>query len=136
MAIKLTFKEYDAALREGRLLGLKCIKCQEILCPPRGACPHCGALDLERVELSGRGKIASFTTLFVAAEGRDKELPYALALVALDEGPYLIGRINTNCPDKLDMGVIGKAVTTDHGVFSGDKYSAGDAAYPLFKLVE
>ncbi len=136
MAIKLTFKEYDAALREGRLAGLKCVKCREIMCPPRGACTHCGSTDLERVELSGRGKISSFTTLFVAAEGRDNELPYALALVALDEGPHLIGRIDTNCPDKLDMSVIGKAVATGHGVFSGDKYSAGDAAYPLFKIVD
>ena len=136
MAIKLTFKEYDAALREGRLMGLRCNKCQELLCPPRGACSHCGSTDLERVELSGKGRIASFTTLFVAAEGRDSELPYALALVALDEGPHLIGRVDTNCPDKLDMSVLGKAVTTGHGVFSGDKYSAGDAAYPLFKIVE
>jgi hypothetical protein len=136
MTIKLSFKEYDAALRQGRLLGLKCPRCAEVTCPPRGACAGCGATDLETVELSGCGKIASFSTLFVAAEGRDNELPYALALVALDEGPYLIGRIDTNCADKLDMSVIGKAVTTGHGVFSGDKYSAGDAAYPLFKIVE
>jgi hypothetical protein len=136
MAIKLTFKEYDSSLRENRLLGLKCIRCGDIMCPPRGACPRCGLTDLEVVELSGRGKVVSFTTLFVAAEGRDKELPYALALVALDEGPHLIGRIDTNCPDKLDMSVIGKEVTTGHGVFGGDKYSAGDAAYPLFKLVD
>ena len=135
MAIKLSFKEYDAALREGRLLGLKC-GCGDILCPPRGVCARCGNGDLEVVELSGKGKIASFTTLFVVAEGRDKELPYALAMVALDEGPYLIGRIDTNCPDKLDMSAIGKPVTTGHGVFSGDKYSAGDAAYPLFKIVD
>ncbi len=135
MAIKLSFKEYDTALREGRLMGLKC-SCGTVTCPPRGACPDCGSPEIEVVQLSGQGKIASFTTLFVAAEGREKELPYALALVALDEGPYLIGRIDTNCPDKLDMSVIGKAVTTGHGVFGGDKYSAGDAAYPLFKIVE
>jgi uncharacterized protein len=135
MAIKLTFKEYCAALREGRLLGLKC-GCGDFLCPPRGVCPRCGNADLEVVQLSGRGKIASYTTLFVAAEGREKELPYALALVALDEGPYLIGRIDTNCPDKLDMSVIGKVVTIGHGVFGGDKYSAGEAAYPLFKITE
>ncbi|MEN8614952.1 Zn-ribbon domain-containing OB-fold protein [Dehalogenimonas sp. THU2] len=136
MTIKLSFKEYDAALRENRLMGLKCGRCQETLCPPRGACAHCGSTDLEPVELSGRGKIASFTTLFVAAEGRDQELPYALALVALEEGPHLIGRIDTACPDKLDMSVIGKNVTTAHAVFGGDKYSAGDAAYPLFKLAD
>jgi hypothetical protein len=135
MAIKLFFKDYDEALREGRLLGLKC-GCGDILCPPRGVCARCGNQDLEVVELSGKGKIASYTTLFVAAEGRDQELPYAMALVALEEGPYVIGRIDTNCPDKLDMSVIGKAVITGHGVFGGDKYSAGDAAYPLFKIVD
>ena len=135
MTIKLTFKEYDTALREGRLLGLKC-DCGDVLCPPRGVCQRCSNSDLEVVQLSGRGKIASFTTLFVAAEGRDKELPYAMALVALEEGPYLIGRIDTNCSNKLDMSVIGKSVTTGHGVFGGDKYSAGEAAYPSFKIVD
>ena len=135
MAIKLSFKEYDTALREGRLLGLKC-GCRDFLCPPRAVCPRCGSSDLEVVQLSGKGKIASFTTLFVAAEGRDKELPYAMALVALEEGPYLIGRIETDCANKLDMGVIGKAVTTGHGVFGGDKYSAGETAYPLFKIID
>ncbi len=135
MAIKLTFKEYDTALREGRLLGLKC-GCGDVLCPPRAICPRCGNADLAVAQLSGKGKIASFTTLFVAAEGRDKELPYAMALVALEEGPYLIGRIDTSCPDKLDMSIIGKSVTTGHGVFGGDKYSAGEATYPLFKIVD
>ena len=135
MVIKLSFKEYDVALRQGRLLGLKC-RCGDVLCPPRGVCQRCGNSELEVVQLSGKGKIASFTTLFVAAEGRDRELPYALALVVLEEGPYLIGRIDTNCADKLDMSIIGKAVTTGHGVFGGDKYSAGEAAYPLFKIVD
>ena len=135
MTIKLSFKEYDAALREGRLLGLKC-GCGDVLCPPRAVCPRCGNMDLEVIQLSGRGKIASYTTLFVAAEGRDKELPYAMALVALEEGPYLVGRIDTNCADKLDMSVIGKAVITGHGVFGGDKYSAGEAAFPLFKITD
>ena len=134
MVIKLSFKEYDAALRGGRLLGLKC-GCGDVLCPPRGVCQRCGNSELEVVQLSGKGKIASFTTLFVAAEGRDRELPYALALVALEEGPYLVGRIDTSCADKLDMSTIGKAVTTGHGVFGGDKYSAGEAAYPLFKII-
>ena len=135
MAIKLSFKEYDTALREGRLMGLRC-GCGDVLCPPRAVCPRCSNTGLEVIQLSGRGKIASYTTLFVAAEGRDTELPYALALVALEEGPYLIGRIDTNCPDKLDMSVIGKSVTIGHGVFGGDKYSAGEAAYPTFKIVD
>jgi uncharacterized OB-fold protein len=135
MGIKLSFKEYGAALREGRLLGLKCA-CGDVLCPPRAICPRCGNSNLEVVQLSGKGKVASFTTLFVAAEGRENELPYALALVALEEGPFLIGRIDTDCADKLDFSVIGKMVTTGHGVFGGDKYSAGEATYPLFKITD
>jgi len=117
-------------------MGLKCARCGATTCPPRGVCAACGSTELTPIELSGKGKIASYTTLFVAAEGRDQELPYALAMVELEEGPYLVGRIDTSCPDKLDMGVIGRAVTTGHGVFKGDKYSAGDAVYPLFRIAE
>ena len=43
--------------------------------------------------LSGAGTIASFTVIRVAPQGRGGEVPYAVAVVRLEEGVSLLGRI-------------------------------------------
>jgi len=133
MEAKLTFQQYSEALKENRLLGLKCA-CGVVTAPPRMACRKCASSEVEVMELSGRGKIKTFTTNFVAAEGREGELPYTIVIVELDEGPWLLGNLDGLEPDKVTMDIIGKRVTMKHRVFAGDKYSAGEAARPLFSL--
>ena len=83
--LALTFNQYDEALRQNRLLGLKCAKCAAVTAPPRAACSACGWNELETVELSGAGHIVSFTDIFVAPEGREHDTPYTVVLVKLDE---------------------------------------------------
>ena len=39
-------------------------------------------------------------------------------------------------PEKATMEIIGKRVKMGHEVFPGDKYSAGDAARPLFSIID
>jgi Predicted nucleic-acid-binding protein containing a Zn-ribbon len=45
------------------------------------------------VPLAGKGAITSFTVIRVAPRGRGDEAPYAVAVVQLDEGVSLLGRI-------------------------------------------
>lgn len=134
MDYKLTFNEYNQALKEDRLLGLKCLQCGAITVPPKMVCRKCGSPELDIVELSGQGKIKTFTTVFVAAEGREAEAPYTIVLVELDDGPWIMGNLAGVDPNKATMELIGKSVKMSHKVFPGDKYSAGDAARPLFSL--
>ena len=132
MEHKLAFKEYNEALRQNKLLGLKCQDCGAITVPPKMACRKCTSPDMDIVELSGKGKIKTFTTVNVAPEGRESELPYIIVLVELDEGPWLMGNLIDNDPANANMELIGKRVKMGHKVFTGDKYSAGEAASPLF----
>ena len=132
MEYKLAFKEYNEALRQNKLLGLKCQDCGAITVPPKIACRKCTSTDMDIVELSGKGKIKTFTTVNVAPEGRESELPYIIVLVELDEGPWLMGNLIDNDPANANMELIGKRVKMGHKVFMGDKYSAGEAASPLF----
>ncbi len=136
MEYKLPFKEYNKALRKNKLLGLKCNHCGNITCPPKMACQDCKGLDLEIVELSGKGQLLSFSTHYIAPLGRDNEIPYTVALVELDEGPWLLGNLIDINPRKMDMSLIGKKVTTAGRVFPGDTYSDGPIARPVFSLVE
>jgi uncharacterized OB-fold protein len=98
-------------------------------------CRQCTSQDLETVELKGSGKICTFTTVYVAAEGRESEVPYIIVMVELDEGPWLMGNLEGVDPKAVSMELIGKKVKTGHKVFPGDKYSAGEGESPLFRLV-
>ena len=134
MKHKLSFKDYNEALKENRLMGLKCKQCGVITVPPKIACGGCASTEMDVVEFSGRGEICTFTTVFVAPEGRESEVPYIIVMVELDESPWVMGNLIGIEPDKASMALIGKRVKMEHAVFPGDKYSAGDGARPLFSL--
>ena len=136
MEYKLTYKEYHGALKQQKLMGLKCKSCGTITVPPKLVCRSCAGPHLEIVELKGAGNIQTFTTCNVASEGREDEVPYTILLVELDEGPWLMGRLIGVDPEKVTMEtLIGRRVEmTDTAVFAGDKYSAGEGASPTFVL--
>ncbi len=135
MEYKLTFKKYSEALKNNKLLGLKCQSCNAITVPPKMVCRQCAGSDLEITEVKSSGKIRTFTTVNVAAEGREPECPYIIAMVELDEGPWIMGNLDGISPEKADMSLIGKRVKMGSKVFPGDKYSAGEGTRPVFSLV-
>jgi len=137
MEYKLTFEAYNKSLKKNKLLGLACKDCKAITAPPKMVCSECSGTNLDVVELSGRGTIKTFTINFVAAKGRECEAPYAIVLVELAEGPWIMGNLMVIDPDKVTMDIIGKKVVMGKlgpKVFPGDTYSAGDGARPLFNL--
>lgn len=134
MEYKLPFKEYNRALRKSKLLGLKCNDCGTITCPPKISCHECTGLNLDIVELSGKGKIVTYTRCFVAPQGRENELPYTIVMVELDEGPWIMGNLIDMEADKISMDIIGKRVKLGSRVYPGDVYSAGSSTRPLFSL--
>ena len=134
MEYKLTFKEYNEALKQDKLLGLKCKECGWITVPPKMVCGKCANSELDIVPLKGNGKIQTFTTVNVASEGRSNEVPYIIVLVELDEGPWIMGNLIDIDPNQATMELIGRRVKMGHKVFPGDKYSAGEGARPLFSF--
>ena len=135
MEQKLYFKDYNEALKQNKLLGLKCRACGAITIPPKMACRQCASPDMEIVEVKSNGKIRTFTTVFVGAEGRESEVPYIIVMVELEEGPWIMGNLEGIDPKQASMEIIGKKVKMGNKVFRGDKYSAGEGARPLFSLV-
>ena len=135
MEQKLYFKEYNEALKQNKLLGLKCRACGAITIPPKMACRQCASPDMETVEVKSSGKIRTFTTVFVGAEGRESEVPYIVVIVELEEGPWLMGNLEGIDAKTASMELIGKKVKMGNKVFPGDKYSAGESVRPLFSLV-
>jgi uncharacterized OB-fold protein len=75
----------------------------------------------------------TFTTVNVAAENRENEVPYTIAMVELEEGPWIMGNLVDMDPRKVTMDVIGKNVKIGNRVFPGDHYSEENGmARPAF----
>jgi len=89
----LTLKHFFEEARAGRLTGIRCGKCGELAIPPKEFCPSCQEHDWTPVPLAGNGAVTSFTVIRIPPRGRAAEAPYAVAVVRLDEGVSLLGRI-------------------------------------------
>jgi uncharacterized OB-fold protein len=85
---------YFRAAAEGRLVVQRCDSCEALRWPPLAGCPECRSRDTTWVDVAPVGTIWSFVVYHRAFSAALKdEIPYAVAMVQLDEGPYLVGRM-------------------------------------------
>jgi hypothetical protein len=101
----VTLKRFFEEARAGRLTGIRCGKCGELAIPPKEFCTGCQDGNWTPVPLTGKGAITSFTVIRIAPRGRAAEAPYAVAVVKLDEGVSLLGRIVDTPLDTLRTGL-------------------------------
>jgi uncharacterized OB-fold protein len=80
-----------AALGELRIQ--LCRACGEHYFYPRPACPHCGSLDTVWVVASGRARLHTYLINHRPAGGFERDAPYAIAVVELEEGPRMMTNI-------------------------------------------
>ncbi|VVC01566.1 Uncharacterised protein [uncultured archaeon] len=77
-----------------RLAGSCCENCKTNYFPIRKLCPKCRRKGkIVPKQLSGKGKIYSFTEVTSGPAGFELEVPYVLAIVELDEGPRLTAQV-------------------------------------------
>jgi uncharacterized OB-fold protein len=81
--------------------GYRCPKCHWSDFFETKTCPQCHS-KVSEVMLSGRGKIATFTVIRYPPKGFEKDAPYIVGLVDLENGPRVIGRITAN-PEELKI---------------------------------
>ncbi len=75
------------------LIGTKCSGCSALSFPPRSICSKCGSEKSESFRFSGNGVIVSYTIIHAAPDGFEKNVPYLIALIKLDEGPVITSQI-------------------------------------------
>jgi uncharacterized OB-fold protein len=85
-----------------------CSSCNQWIWYPRAWCPSCGKRDaLEWKRLSGTGIIYSFTVIRQVIDNSpafNKDLPFIVGLVALDEGPRIYSNVIGAGPENLSIG--------------------------------
>ncbi len=98
----LTQPFWDAAKRHELVLP-RCLRCNQYFWYPREVCPHCLRIDWEWTGVSGRGRLHTFTVVRQPLNPAvADDVPYAYAIVQLEEGVRLISNI-VDCaiPDDL-----------------------------------
>lgn len=87
-------EHFWAGARAGELRLQRCDECDHVYFPPRPFCPACASRAVSVFAASGRGRLESY--VISHRPHRTFEPPYAIALVALEEGPRLMSNI-VNC---------------------------------------
>jgi uncharacterized protein len=80
-------------LEQGKVLATRCKKCGCPYFPPRTDCPDCISSDMEWIEITGKGKLLTYTVLVYPPTGFEGDAPYTLALADFN-GIHLFGRLN------------------------------------------
>ena len=97
-------------LEKGKVMATRCKDCGMVFFPPRADCYRCLDSNMEWIEISGTGKLVTYSKLEYAPIGFGDDLPYAIAL--LDYGDYKVfGRIGKNVPEnEITVGMAMKTV--------------------------
>lgn len=115
-----------AACRNHRLMVRACRSCGEVHFPPRPACPRCWSADVEWREVTGAGRIYTYSVVrendLAAFRGA---LPYIVAIVELDEGPRLMTTLVDSPAATIVVGAAVQVVFADRGEWT----------FPAFRTV-
>ncbi|MFH1935528.1 MAG: Zn-ribbon domain-containing OB-fold protein [Pseudomonadota bacterium] len=92
-------------MEKGKVMHTRCKDCGLVFFPPRADCYQCLTSNMEWLEVSGNGKLISYSKLEYAPVGFGDDLPYSIAL--LDYGDYKVfGRIANDTPeDDIQVGM-------------------------------
>jgi uncharacterized OB-fold protein len=92
-------------LEDGKVMTSRCKECGITFFPPRADCYQCLSSNMEWDEVSGTGKLLTYSKLKYAPMGFGDDLPYMIAV--LDYGEYKVfGRIADDLEeDQIQIGI-------------------------------
>ena len=79
-----TLARFLSGLKQRKILGTRCPRCQRVLVPARLFCPRCFVDTTEWLEIPDRGHLRTFTIVNYTYEGQPKPPPYILGIIDLE----------------------------------------------------
>jgi len=121
--LPFTASAFNQFLAEKKLMGAYCPQCEATYLPPRAICPQCQGDELVWTEVSGKGELAAFTSIYIAPtfmieQGFDRNNPYLTGIVELDEGPKISARLlgfDPAQPEQIQIGTPLRVAFLEHG---------------------
>ena len=101
-------KPFWEAAKRHELVMPRCKLCDRLFFYPREACPRCLKTDIDWVQVSGMGRLHTFTVIHQPVHPAfQQDVPYIYAMVQLDEGPRMISNLVDCRPEdaQVDMRV-------------------------------
>jgi uncharacterized OB-fold protein len=97
---------FFAAAHDGRLAVQRCAACGAHRFPPRELCSSCLSTESTWVDVSGRGEVFSYNVMHqVYHPAFAAEVPYAVVVVKLAEGPKMISNLIDCPPSEIRIGM-------------------------------
>ena len=100
-----TIEQFYKHLAQGKLMAGKCMKCGKIHLPPRPLCDNCFSQEFTWTEISGKGKLLTYTIIHVAPQQFQALAPYAVGIVQLENGLKIPGMITAIPHEQLRIGM-------------------------------
>ena len=97
-------QKFLEALKQGKLMGTKCLKCGTKHMPPRQHC-KCGSSEFEWYEAPTKGKIFTYTMVTFPPDSMAKYAPYIVAVAELEDGTRLLSQLTGVTPATLKVGL-------------------------------
>jgi len=95
-------KTFWHALDDGRFITTRGARSGGLTFPPKPFSPHEWGEPIEWTELSGQGKLYSWTTMYAVPAAFQREAPYRVCVVDLDEGIRVVTRLLSDGAAPLD----------------------------------
>lgn len=123
MATDITSYDFNVGLTQHKLLASRSLTTGQLFLPPRPMDPKDMSTEMEWVELSGKGKLLTFTVIYVGtsamiAAGYDRKNPYCVGIVQTDEGPAISAQImdlDLSHPELIQIGLPLEVVYLERG---------------------
>jgi uncharacterized protein len=107
-----TIEQFYKFLAQKKLMAGRCLKCGKVHLPPRLLCDNCYGQQFEWMQISGKGKLLTYTVIYVAPEQFQALTPYAVGIVELENGLKIPGMIPGLTREQLEVGM---KLTLDFG---------------------
>jgi uncharacterized OB-fold protein len=105
-AITEEMRPFYAAAARGELVVQRCGGCGVLRFPARPLCTACLSTDSTWVPVCGRGEVFSFIVMHqVYHPGFANEVPYAVVIVQLAEGPRMVSNLVGVAPHAIRIGM-------------------------------
>jgi uncharacterized OB-fold protein len=116
---------FFAAAKRCQLVVQRCASCGLLRFPARELCSRCWSRDAEWTAVSGRGEVYSFYWMHqLYHPGFAGEIPYAVVVVRLEEGPHVTSNVIGCSRGELRVGMPVEVVFED---------LSDDVALPKFR---
>ena len=110
-----TIEQFYKFLQQSKLMAGKCLKCGKIHLPPRPLCDNCYSTEFQWVEISGKGKLLTYSVIHVAPPQFQSLTPYTVGIIELEGGLKIPGMIQNLKQEQLKIGM---PLTVDFGTCS------------------